>query len=233
MRIAIFGTGGAGGRFGAQLTRAGEDVVFIARGEHLRAIQTQGLRLQTAEDDIVIDAVEASDDPAHVGVVDVVIVGVKSWQVKDAARAMKPMIGQDTFVLPLQNGIEAAAHLSEMLGSEHVVGGVCGTLSWIEGPGHIRSIGQVHFVRLAELDNTPSRRTEALRGIFQRAGVDATIPSDINAALWDKFLFVVSVGGVGAVTRAPIGVMRSVPDVRRMLERCMHEIVGPLWRWAV
>ena len=198
--------------------------MFIARGEHLRAIHTQGLRLQTPEDDIVLRSVEASDDPAQIGVVDLVIVGVKSWQVKDAARAMKPMIGQETFVLPLQNGLEATTQLSEILGPEHVVGGVCGTLSWIEGPGHIRSIGQVHFVRFAELGNAPSRRTEELRRIFLRAGIDVAIPSDINAALWEKFLFVVSVGGVGAVTRAPIGIIRSIPDVRRMLERCMHEI---------
>ena len=224
MRIAIFGTGGAGSRFGAQLASAGEDVVFIARGEHLRAMQTKGLRLETPEDDILIHPAESSDDPAHVGKVDLVVLGVKTWQVKEAARAMKPMIGQETFVLPLQNGIEAATQLTEVLGAERVVGGLCGTLSRIEAPGHIRSIGRVHFVRFGELENAPSKRTIELRKVFQRAGVDVEVPSDINAALWEKFLFVVSFGGVGAVTRSPIGVTRTLPETRQMLENCMHEI---------
>lgn len=224
MRIAIFGTGGAGGRFGAQLASAGEDVVFIARGEHLRAIETQGLRLETPEGNIHIYPAEASHDPAQVGQADLVILGVKAWQVKAAARMMKPMIGPETFVLPLQNGIEAATQLSEVLGAEHVVGGLCGTFSWIDGPGRIRSIGEVHFVRFGELDNAPSKRTEDLSQIFRQAGVDVEIPLDIHVALWEKFLFVVSFGGVGAVTRAPIGVIRSVPDTRVMLERCMNEI---------
>ncbi|TDI84048.1 MAG: 2-dehydropantoate 2-reductase [Chloroflexi bacterium] len=224
MRIAIFGTGGAGGRFGAQLANAGEDVVFIARGEHLHAILTEGLRLKSPEGDILIHPAEASDDPAKVGLVDLVILGVKTWQVIDAAHAMKPMMGQETFVLPLQNGIEAATQLSEVLGAEHVIGGLCATISWIDGPGLIRSMGQVHFVRFGELDDVPSKRTEELRRTFERAGVDVEIPSDIYAALWEKFLFVVSFGGVGAVTRSPIGVIRTVPEARRMLERCMHEI---------
>ena len=224
MRIVIFGTGGVGGRFGAQLASAGEDVAFIARGEHLQAIQTQGLRLATPEGDIVIHPAEASDDPAQIGVVDLVILGVKSWQVRDAAEVMKPMIGQETFVLPLQNGIEAATQLSEVLGTEHIIGGLCGTFSWIDSPGCIRSIGKVPFVRFAELNNVPSTRTEELRKVFERAGIDAAIPSNIQAALWRKFLFVSSFGGVGSVTRAPIGVIRTVPETRRMLERCMHEI---------
>lgn len=224
MRIAIFGTGGVGGRFGAQLASAGEDVVFIARGEHLQAIQTQGLRLATPEGDIVIHPAEASDDPVQVGVVDLVILGVKSWQVRDAAKAMKPMIGQETFVLPLQNGIEAATQLSEVLGAEHILGGLCGTFSWIESPGCIRSIGEFHFVKFAEFDNAPSTRTGELRKVFERADIDVEIPSDIQAAVWRKFLFVVSFWGVGAVTRAPIGVIRTVPETRRMLERCMQEI---------
>jgi 2-dehydropantoate 2-reductase len=226
MRIAIFGTGGVGGRFGAQLASAGEDVAFIARGEHLQAIQTQGLRLATPEGDIVIHPAKASDDPAQVGMVDLVILGVKSWQVRNAAMAMKPMIGPETFVLPLQNGLEAATQLSEVLGAEHVIGGLCGTFSWIDGPGRIRSIGEYHFVAFAELDNAPSTRTEELRKVFERAGINAEIPADIHAALWRKFLFVVSFGAVGSVTRAPIGVIRTVPETRRMLERCMHEIIA-------
>lgn len=225
MRIAIFGTGGAGGYFGAQLARAGEDVVFIARGEHLQAIRTQGLRVETPKGEIVVQPAQASDDPAQVGVVDAVIVGVKAWQVTEAAQAMQPMIGPDTFVVPLQNGVEAPSQLAAVLGANRVLGGLCGTLSWILGPGHVRSIGEAHFVKFGELDKRPSERAERLRQAFERARVKVEVPSDIHVALWEKFLFVVSFGGVGAVTRAPIGVIRTVPETRRMLERCMHEIL--------
>ena len=198
--------------------------MFIARDEHLEAIQTHGVRLKTPDSEILIHPAQASDDPATVGPVDLVMLGVKSWQAIDTARAMKPMIGPDTFVLPLQNGIEAATQLSEVLGVKHIVGGLRGSISWIEGPALIRSIGQVHFIRFDELDNVAITRTEELRRTFQRAGVDVDVPSDIEAALWEKFVFVASFGGVGAVARAPIGVIRTMPESRRMLERCMHEI---------
>jgi 2-dehydropantoate 2-reductase len=226
MRIAIFGTGGAGGYFGAQLARAGEDVTFIARGEHLQAILEHGLTIETPKGEIVIRPARATDDPAQVGVVDVVLVGVKSWQVPEAAHAMRPLIVPATFAVPLQNGVEAASQLASVLGPDHVLAGLCGTLSWVIGPGRIRSIGQVHFVKIGELDNRPSERAERLRAAFERAGVTVEIPSDMRQALWGKFLFVVSLGGVGAVARAPVGVLRAVPETRQMLTRCMQEILA-------
>lgn len=122
MRIAVFGSGGAGGYFGAQLARAGEDVIFIARGEHAQAIRTQGLRVETPKGELVIRPARASDNPAEVGVVDAVIVGVKAWQVTDAAHAMQPMVGPETFVIPLQNGVTATSQLAAVLGAEHVLG---------------------------------------------------------------------------------------------------------------
>src|SRR5918912_1704835 len=128
MRVAIFGTGGAGGYFGAHLAHAGEDVTFVARGAHLRAIREQGLRVDKAGGAIIAKA-GATDDPAQVGAVDVVLVGVKTWQVAAAARAMRPMITPHTFVVPLQNGVEAAAELAAVLGAQHVLGGLCGTVS--------------------------------------------------------------------------------------------------------
>jgi 2-dehydropantoate 2-reductase len=224
MRIAVFGTGAVGGYFGAQLARAGEEVIFIARKEHLQAIRTHGLRVETSKGEIVIQPAQASDDPAQVGAVDAVILGVTAWQVTEVARAMKPMIGPETFVVPLQNGVEASPQLEAILGAKNVLGGLCGTMSWIIGPGHIRSIGGVHFIKFGELDNRPSERTEQLRKAFERAGVKVEVPSDIQVALWEKFLFVVSFGGVGAVTRAPIGVIRTLPETRRLLEQCVREI---------
>jgi 2-dehydropantoate 2-reductase len=226
MRIAIFGTGGAGGYFGAQLARAGEDVTFIARGEHLKAIRKQGLTVETPRGEIVIHPARATDDPAQVGVVDVVLVGVKSWQVLEAAHAIRPLMGPATFAVPLQNGVEAASQLASVFGVDHVLGGLCGTLSWLTGPGRIRSIGEVHFVKIGELDNRASERAERLRAAFERAGVNVEVPSDIHQALWEKFLFVVSLGGLGAVARAPVGVIRTLPETRRMLKQSMQEILA-------
>jgi 2-dehydropantoate 2-reductase len=226
MRIAIFGTGGAGGYFGAQLARAGEDVTFIARGEHLKAIRKQGLTVETPRGEIVIQPARATDEPAQVGVVDAVLVGVKSWQVLEAAHAIRPLMGPATFAVPLQNGVEAASQLTSVFGVDHVLGGLCGTLSWLTGPGRIRSIGEVHFVKIGELDNRASERAERLRAAFERAGVNVEVPSDIHQALWEKFLFVVSLGGLGAVARAPVGVIRTLPETRRMLKQSMQEILA-------
>lgn len=226
MRIAIFGTGGAGGYFGALLARAGEDVTFIARGEHLQAVRTQGLRVETAQEEIVIHPAQATDDPAQVGAVDAVLVGVKTWQLTDAARAMRPMVTPQTFVAPLQNGVEAAAHLAEVLGAEHVLNGLCGTISRVVGPGRILSLGETNFIKFGELDNHRSERVENLRQAFERAGVKAEVPPDIQVAVWEKFIFVAPYGGVGAVSRAPAGVVRTLPETRRMIERGMQEILA-------
>jgi 2-dehydropantoate 2-reductase len=224
MRIAVFGTGGAGGYFGAQLARAGEDVIFIARGEHAQAIRAQGLRVETPKGELVIRPARASDNPAEVGDVDAVIVGVKAWQGTDAAHAMQPMVGPETSVIPLQNGVEVASHLAAVLGDEHVLVGLCGTISWVVRPGHIRSIGETHFVQFGELDKRPGKRAERLRQAFARARVKVEISTDIHVALWEKFLFVVSWGGIGALARKPVGVTRTVPEMRQMIEQCMREI---------
>lgn len=226
MRAAVFGTGGAGGRFGADLARAGEDVAFIARGTHLATIREHGLVVETDEGEFRVRPAVATDAPEEVGPVDVVLLGVKTWQVEEAARAMRPLLGPRTFVVPLQNGVEAAGQLSGVLGAERVVGGLCATFSWITAPGRIRSLGKVHSLRFGELDRRPSQRTERLRSAFERAGVRATIPPDIEVSLWEKFLIVVSFGGVGAVTRVPVGVTRSTPETRHLIGRGMQEIVA-------
>jgi 2-dehydropantoate 2-reductase len=226
MRVVVFGTGGAGGYFGAQLTRAGADVIFIARGDHLSAIRKHGLCIESPAGEAAFRPTLATDDPAQVDKADVVLVGVKAWQVTQAAEAIRPMIGPETFVVPLQNGVEAPSQLAAALGSEHVLGGLCGTFSWVTAPGRIRSVGAGNYIKFAELDNRPSDRAEQLRRVFERAGVNAEIPSDIHKALWQKFLLVTSFGGVGAVTRAPIGIIRTIPETRRLLEQCMQEVLA-------
>ena len=226
MRIVIYGTGGAGGYFGAQLALSGEQVILVARGEHLKALRVNGLRLETPTGDTVVHSVEATDDPAAAIGADVVLLGVKAWQVTDAAQALRPFVGGGTFVVPLQNGVDAASQLSAVLGTNHVLAGLCGTLSMVAGPGHIRSAGGHNFIKFGELDNRRSERVERLREAFAKAAVNVEVPSDIVKALWDKFLMVTSFGGVGAITRAPIGVMCYVPETRRLLEQCVEEIVA-------
>ena len=226
MRFAIFGVGAVGGYFGGRLAQAGEDVTFIARGDHLKVLRTRGLRLDSVKGDVILSPVTVTDDPAKVGYVDVVVVGVKTWQVPAAAKAIQPLIGQDTIVLPLQNGVEAAAQLSEVLGSENVCGGLAKIVCFLADPGHIRHTGMDPYIAFGELNNRRSERVEKLLLTLKKAGLNAEIPPDITAALWQKFLFVVSWGGIGAVTRAPIGVIRTLPQTRRMLEQSMHEILS-------
>lgn len=226
MRIAVFGAGAVGGYFGGRLAQAGEDVVFIARGDHLQALRKHGLRVDSVKGDFVLKPVHATDDPAEVGVVDVIIVGVKAWQVSEAADVMRPLVGPDTFVVPLQNGLEAPAQLAAVLGHKHVVVGLCGIMSFITGPGHIRHAGMEPFVKFGEMDNRPTERIEQLHQAFVRAGENVEIPPDIQAALWMKFLFVSPMGGVGAITRAPVGVWRSVPETRQMAEQGLEEVIA-------
>ena len=226
MRIAVFGTGGAGGYFGGRLAQGGADVTFIARGEHLQVIREHGLRVDSIKGDFLIEPAQATDDPVELGVVDLVLVGVKAWQVPEAAQAIRPLIGPQTTVLPLQNGVEAPSELAEVLGAQHVLAGLAKIISVRVGPGHIHHAGAEPFLAFGELDSRPSERVERLRQAFEGAGITAEIPPDIQAALWQKFLFVASWGGVGAVTRAPIGTTRTVPETREMLLQVMREVLA-------
>ncbi len=224
MKIAIYGVGGVGGYFGGRLAQSGEQVTFIARGAHLGALQAQGLQVDSIKGDFRIFPVQATDDPAQVGEVEAVILGVKSWQVPEAAQSIRPLLGPQTCVLPLQNGVEATTQLEQALGREHVLGGLCQIVSQIAGPGHIIHSGIDPYLALGELDNRLTPRLQRLHQAFVKAGVRAEIPADIQAAIWNKFLFIAAISGVGAVARAPAGILRSVPGTRRLLEAAMQEI---------
>jgi 2-dehydropantoate 2-reductase len=208
------------------LAQGGADVTFIARGEHLQVIREHGLRVDSIKGDFLIEPAQATDDPVELGVVDLVLVGVKAWQVPEAAQAIRPLIGPQTTVLPLQNGVEAPSELAEVLGAQHVLAGLAKIISVRVGPGHIHHAGAEPFLAFGELDSRPSERVERLRQAFKAAGITAEIPPDIQAALWQKFLFVASWGGVGAVTRAPIGTTRTVPETREMLLQVMREVLA-------
>lgn len=225
MRFAIMGSGGVGGYFGARLAEAGEDVTFIARGEHLAAMQRQGLSVSSIKGDVILSQVKATDDPAQAGEVDCVIVAVKAWQVREAAELIRPLIGPETLVLPLENGVEAAGVLAEVLGETPVLEGLCGILAWREAPGHIRHAGVDPFIRFGERDNHSSARTARLKATFDKAhGVNAEIPDDIHVAQWSKFLFICAMSGIGSITRAPIGVTRQLPETRALIQAMLEEI---------
>lgn len=224
MRIAVFGTGGVGGYFGGRLAHAGEDVAFIARGKHLKVLRSEGLRVDSAAGDFQVSPVVATDDPAEVGSVDYVLVTVKAWQVREAARRMVPLIGENTAVIPFENGVEAPEHLAEEIDEKHVLGGLCVILASISGPGHITHAGYEPAVAFGELDNHLSRRAEELRGAFVRAGVKADVPENIHVAMWRKFLFITGFSGVAAVTRLPVGEWRQEEETRWMLLRAFKEV---------
>ncbi len=224
MRIAVFGAGGVGGYFGGRLAQAGEEVIFIARGAHLATMRSTGLKVDSLKGDFTLQAVQATDDPAQVGEVEAVLVAVKAWQVPEAAETMRPMVGEHTCVLPLENGVEAPEQLAEVLGAQRVLGGLCHISAFIAGPGHIQHVGIEPHIALGELSGRRSQRTESLRLAFEQAGVWAEVPEDIQVAMWEKFLFIAAISGVGAVTRAPAGILRQLPGTRQLLEEAMKEI---------
>jgi len=223
MHIVVFGAGGVGGYFGGRLAQAGENVTFIARGQHLQAMLSEGLKVDSIKGDFVIQKVTATDDPTKVKDVDAVLVCVKTWQLPQAAKAMMPLIGPETFVVPLVNGVQAPAQLSETLGTERVMGGLCRIASHIIAPGQIQHNGIEPYVAFGELNHRTSSRSQNLLKCFERAGVRAEIPPEINVAIWKKYLFISAVSGIGAVTRAPIGLCRSLHGTRQMLEAALHE----------
>jgi 2-dehydropantoate 2-reductase len=225
MRIAIFGSGGVGGYFGGRLAQAGYDVTFIARGEHLNVMRESGLRVNSIADDFVLDKVQATDDPKNVGKVDFVICAVKAWQVAAAAKSMKPMIGDDTLVIPLQNGIETTGHLTDVLGEEAVLGGLCALIAFQAAPGHIKHIGANPLIRFNRLDKQADSRVNQLSEAFNHCdGVKSSIPDDVNVAMWLKFLLIAPWSGMGAVSQAPIGVLLKLPETRQLLLDSMQEI---------
>jgi 2-dehydropantoate 2-reductase len=226
MRIAVVGAGGVGGYFGARLAQAGEDVAFIARGAQLAALRDRGLTVESPHGHLELGPQRASEDPGEIGPVDAVLVCVKTWQLPETAPTLGPLLGPETCILPFQNGVEAAAELSAALGEGAVLGGVAKIIAFLEVPGRVREMGGPTAAAFAELDNRLSPRVERLRAALRRAGLEVETPPDIHAAVWSKFLFVASAGGVGAVARMPIGVLRRVPETRRLMEGAMAEIAA-------
>jgi len=226
MKFAIFGTGGVGGYFGGRLAQAGQDVTFIARGAHLASITESGLRVDSIGGDFVVENARATDSPQSVGEVDVVIVATKAWQLPEAIEQLKFLVGEQTTILPLLNGIEHIDLLVKSFG-ERVLGGLCWISSFVAGPGHITHVRGKPFVSFGELNRVKSERVMNLHDIFSALeGVDVDVPEDIHVTMWEKFIFICSTSGVGAVTRQSFGIFRSIPETREMLKSAIVETVN-------
>lgn len=226
MRVAVVGVGGVGGYFGGRLAHAGEEVIFVARGRTLEALHSNGLRVDSINGDFAVEKVNATDNPASAGRVDAIIVATKAWQVREAAELVRPMVGPDTIVVPLENGMDAPGDVASVLGAGHAFGGLCTIVSFVVEPGVIRHAAAAPFIMLGELDRRVTPRAERLRDALRSAGVKTDIPPDIHKSMWSKFVFISPLSGVGAVTRVPIGVFRSVPESRQMLVEAVDEVVA-------
>ncbi len=226
LRLAVFGAGGVGGYFGGLLAHAGHEVHFIARGDHLRAMQSHGLQVRSPHGDFLIYPVSATDKPEDIGPVAYLIVAVKHYHLEACVHRMLPLVGPKTTVVPLLNGVTAHEILAEALGREHVIGGLCSIVCMIESPGLVRQESQLRRVVLGELDGSPSERVERLVRAWQETGVDAIHAEDIHASMWSKFLFIASFGSISALSRANAGAILAVPETRDLFHQAMTEVAA-------
>jgi len=225
MRIAVVGAGGVGGGFGAALAKAGADVSFIARGAHLAAMKNQGLKVQGGRGETHLVPTRATDNPAEIGKVDIVLFCVKLWDVESAGAHIKPLIGPDTAVIPLQNGIDAAERLVPILGESAVMGGVAQISASIVGPGVILQVGTFMRMIFGELDGKLSKRGEDFLALCLKAGFDATLSEQILTELWMKFILLASNASIMALARQPIGKLRDDPDLRPIFLAAWQEAI--------
>jgi len=223
-RVAVVGAGGVGGYFGGKLAAAGVDTTFVVRGRTLDAMRARGLRVQSIDGNFDVGRVNATDTPSQP--VDAVLMTVKAWQIAEAAAQIKPIVGDDTIVVPLENGIDAPDSLAAVLDRRNVAGGLCAIVSFVVEPGVIRHAGGSPFIVFGELDNRVTPRAERLRDTLRSAGVKADNADDIQKSLWSKFAFIAPMSGVGAATRMPVGVWRSIPEARALAERVMREVIA-------
>ncbi len=226
MKIAIIGSGGVGGYFGARLAAGGADVTFVARGKHLEAMHKNGLKVLSALGDLNLPKVKATDDTKTIGPVDVVMIAVKLWATEEAALSAKPLIGPNTVVVSFQNGVIAVDTLIPILGKQHVMGGVSNIAALIEEPGVIRHNGTMANLFFGELDGKTSARAQAFAELCKKAGISTHLVDDIHSAIWEKYVRLVTLSAMTSLTRMPIGPIRSDPDTRALMQQVMEEVVA-------
>lgn len=226
MRVAVVGAGGVGGAFGAALAKAGADVTFIARGAHLAAMKANGLRIEGGRGETHLVPTQATDDPKTVGPVDFVLFCVKLWDVESAGEHIGPLVGRDTAVIPLQNGIDAPERLLPILGPRAVMGGVAQISASIVEPGVVRQVGTFMRMLFGELDGNRSARGAALLAMCDKAGFEAELSDRIVTELWMKFILLATNASLLALVRQPIGKIRDDPDLQQQWVAAYNEVIA-------
>jgi 2-dehydropantoate 2-reductase len=225
MRIALMGSGGLGGYFGARLCIGGADVYFVARGKHLEAMRSDGLRVEGPEP-IHIARVNATDDPAEVGVVDLVMVCVKLWDTEAALQQMRPLVGAGTTIISFQNGVLKDQYLRAAYDASQLMGGVGYVAATIDRPGVIRQTGSIQRLLFGEFDGSRSPRGQALLEACRAGGITAELSDNILRDIWQKYVFLVGLSGTTATMRRPVGPIRENPQTRAFLHEVMREVVA-------
>ncbi len=223
MRIAVIGAGGTGGYFGGLLARSGEEVSFLARGRQLEALRSTGLTVKSRLAGTFSLPVHATSDPPEIGLVDLVLFSIKMYDIGSALEGLHYLIGPQTVVLPIQNGIDAAEQIGQVVGMQHLIGGVASVTSQIESPGVIAQTAGPGSLDLGELAGGQSERTQHLLQVLQHAGISTTLSHDIRVALWAKFLFICAFSGVTALTRLTIGQVLACQETSDLLQGVVKE----------
>lgn len=223
MKIAIIGTGGVGGYFGAKLAQAGYDLTFVARGEHLKAIQKNGLIIKSIHGDFKAENLKATDKITEIDKPDLIIIGVKAWQIKEIRDNVKMILKNDTMVLPLQNGVLASGELSERIDRKNILDGLCRIISKIDSPGVIHHICVTPTIVFGELDKSKTDRIDKIQRIFKSAGIKSKISEDIEADLWRKFI-AICVSGLLAVSNTTYGELREIKETRKLMIDLLNEV---------
>lgn len=225
MKIAVMGAGAIGGYIGARLASAGAEVTFIARGPHLTAIRARGLTILSPLGDLSIAPAAATDDPAAVGPVGAVLLGTKLYDVEAAARVIGPMLGHETAVVCLQNGVDATDIVARLHGRPHVVGGVVVINGEIVAPGVIRH-NALNRLTVGELDGRESARLARLVALANAAGIEAASSRDIRLEIWRKFLVLAPMAALSAMTRVALARVRAHEETWRLAAQGMREVVA-------
>jgi 2-dehydropantoate 2-reductase len=224
MRIVVIGTGGMGGYYGGLLSKAGQDVTFVARGQHLEAIRNNGLQVKSIHGDFNVAPASATDDPASLPNPDLILFCTKTYGTEQAAAQVKPIVGKETTVLSLQNGIDAAERIGEVIGMEHMIAGATWISSAVESPGVIRQMSEFRRVVIGELNGATTPRTQAIYEALKAAGITAELSNNILKVMWTKFVFIAAASSFGSLTRLPIGEYRSVPETRALITQLLEEV---------
>lgn len=225
MNILIYGIGGVGGFFGAKLATTRHHTTFIARGTHKEEIHQKGIKVKSIEGNFQIKPNLVTDNLEEIPVPDLVIFGVKSWQLPEVAKTLKPYIKPETILLPLQNGVSNSVTLADHFPTNQILGGLCNLISFIESPGVVRHTAFKPTLTFGELNNEKSQRIKLLSDLFEEANINYIVADDIHREIWKKFLFICTISGLGGLTCVPIGIMRESSYLYQMLKNTANEIL--------